>query len=131
MKQLTVFVLVIALVTTGCASATSQVRTQPARDPALLADYVQRLPIGARVRARLEGGGSVNGTLMKADDRAIVIQPHTRIPEAPVELPLDRVAAVELDTGTHTGRTVGVAIAASVGGVLAFFLVLAAIYGGD
>jgi len=124
--------LIVALLTSGCASATGQVRTTPPTDVTLLAGYVQRLPVGSRVRARLTSGGSIDGSLMKADDHAIVIQPHTRLPEPPVELTLDRIASVELvSPGGNTGRTVGIAIAASVGGVLAFFLILAAVYAGD
>jgi hypothetical protein len=132
MKRAVAVGLVASLLASGCAGATRQVRTAPPGDLTLLAGYVQRLPVGSRVRVRLAGGGSVAGSLMKADDRAIVIQPHTRLPEPPVELTLDRIAAVELDApGGNPGRTAGIAIAAGVGGALAFFLILAAIYAGN
>jgi hypothetical protein len=102
-------------------------------DPALVASYVKQLPIGSRVRVGLTGGARIKGTLMTSNDREIVVQPRTRIPEPPLQIAMDRIVAVELETNSNSnlGRTIGVGVAAGVGGTLAVFLVLAAIFAGS
>jgi hypothetical protein len=102
-------------------------------DQALVASYVKQLPIGSRVRVGLTGGARIKGTLMKANESEIVVQPRTRIPEPPLQITMDRIVAVELETNGNgnLGRTIGVGFAAGVGGALAVFLVLAAIFAGD
>ncbi len=103
--------------------------TTPRADHALFASYVKQLPIGSRVRVGLAGGSSVRGTLMKTDDREIVVQPRTRIPEAPIEIALDRIVAVDLETnGNNVGKTVGIGFAAGAAGALSVFLILVAVF---
>ena len=98
-------------------------------DPALFSSYVKQLPIGSRVRVGLTDGTRVKGTLMKADDREIVVQPRTRVPEPPIQIAMDRVVAVELETnGTNVGKTIGIGFAAGAAGVLSVFLILAAVF---
>ena len=135
-------ILCFSLMCSGCASAAGgRFASAPApapppaasssqhADPALLASYVQQLPIGSRVRVGLTDGTRVKGTLMKAGDRELVVQPRTRIPEAPIQIAMDRVLAVELETnGTNVGKTIGIGFAAGAGGVLAVFLILAAVF---
>jgi hypothetical protein len=102
-------------------------------DPAVVASYVKQLPIGSRVRVALTGGARVKGTLMNATDREIVVQPRTRIAEPPLQIAMDRIVAVELETAGNgnLGKSIGIGIAAGVGGTLAFFLILAAIFSGS
>lgn len=134
MRKLLALVTIGSLLASGCASAGApRVQTSAATpaDPALFASYVKQLPIGSRVRVDLAGGKRIKGTLMKAGDTAIVVQPRTRIPEPPVEVPLATVVAVELEQGGGTGRAIGIAAAAGAGAALAVLLVLAAIFAGD
>jgi len=133
LKQSLTIVLCAALVASGCAS--SGMRTAPAPaapivDQQTMRDYVQRLPAGSAVRVEEIDGRSFRGTLMRSTDTAVVVQKNTRIPEPPIEVPLDRVARITLDGGSHgsTGRALGIGIAAGVGGVLAFFAILAATF---
>jgi hypothetical protein len=126
-----------AVMTTGCGARLSHTRTAPAPpqasarsrvDPALIADVVRQIPVGARVRVVREGGGTISGTLMRRDSDPILIQRRTRVPEAPAEVPIREIVAVELDKGTSTARAVGIAIGAAAAAQLSVWLILAAIY---
>ena len=132
----TVAALVCAAVTTtGCASASgpriAQAPSAPVQDSAVLADYVQRLPVGSRVRVERSGGEVLRGTLMKATADSIVVQKNTRVPEKPVEIALSDVTRVTLETGSSsTGKTIGIGMAAGAAATLGVFLVLALIFAG-
>ena len=142
-RQLLVVVLCSALVAPGCASASgprvargapppAQEPNAAAQDTTLLAEYVQRIPVGSKVRVERTNGGSLRGTLMKASADALVIQKNTRVPEPPVEVPLAQVARVTLDTGGNSvGKTVAISVGAGVGATFGILLLLAAIFGGD
>jgi hypothetical protein len=126
-KQLTAVTLALALMTPGCASAGRTpvaAAPQPAVvDTASMADYVQRLPAGSKVRVERTDGTSLRGTLMKATGGTIVVQKDTRVPEPPVEVPVAQLARVTLNSGgTSTGKAVAIGIASGVG---AFFAILA------
>jgi hypothetical protein len=60
-------------------------------------DYVKHLPIGAVVLARLEGGHTVGGVLMKVTDDSVTLQPRVRIPEPPVVIRLEDILTIELE----------------------------------
>jgi hypothetical protein len=68
----------------------------------------------------------MKATLMHATSQAITVQARTRVPEPPIEIPLNAVArvAVENGSGTSTAKAVAIGIAAGVGtflGILAIF----------
>ena len=109
----------------------AQPRSTSLPDRALLTAYLERLPAGSRVRARLAGGDTVRGTLMQATAKGIVLQPRTRIPEPPLTIPIERIKAVEIDTSSGTGRAVAIGAAAGGAAALGVILILAAIFAGD
>ena len=139
--------LIAGLTASGCATA-AEIRRAPApvpqfqtsavqpsatgrtqTDAVLLAEYVQKLPIGSRVRVHLADGRRQRGTLMDATAERIVLQPRTRIPEPPVRITLDRIVAVELESPNGSvGRAIGIGIAAGAGAILGVLLLFAAIY---
>jgi hypothetical protein len=134
LRQTLAVVLCCALITTGCASAAgpriAPAPAAPVQDNATLADYVQRLAAGSKVRVEQTNGSSFRGTLMKATPQSIVVQKNTRVPERPVEIPLDRLARVTLDNGhSSVGKTVAIGVASGVGATLGFLLILAALIG--
>ena len=135
MKQVVAIILTAALVTTGCASAgRAVVATGPApngTEMRAMADYVQKLAAGSRVRVERTDGHVLHGTLMAASGEKIVVQQNTRIPEPPIDVPIARLARVTPETsGTSTGKAVAIGIASGVG---AFFAILAIAFaaGGD
>jgi hypothetical protein len=137
MKRVLALVLSVALAGGGCATARgSQVvaaeprSDQRGSDSTLMADYVQRLPAGSRVRAVLADGQTLHGTLMRATDTTLVLQPRTRVPEPPIQLAIEKVASVELEPASSTGKAIAVGIVSGAAGTLAVFLVLALILGG-
>jgi len=128
-RKIVAAVVCAALATTGCASAGPRIpQAAPgARDTAVLADYVQRLSAGSKVRVEQTDGTSFRGTLMKATPQSILVQKTTRVPEAPVEIPLDRLTRVTLDNGSSPGRTVAIGVGAGVAATFGVLLLLAAL----
>ena len=113
----------------GCASAGGprlQAAPQSAAATATIAEFVQRLAPGSRVRVDLTDGTSLNGTLMKASADAVVVQKRTRVAEPPIEIPMAQVARVTVDNGSGTSTAKAVAIGITVG-VASFFTILAII----
>lgn|SRR5262245_26974799 len=130
MRRLVAAMLCAAMVTTGCASASgSHMATtlQPgAGDTSAMADYVQRLAAGSRVRVERTDGATLHGTLMKATADSIVVQKNTRIPEPPVEVPLAVVARVTVEHGSSSGRSIALGIVSGVAVFLGILAILAA-----
>ena len=137
MKPIITLVLCAAIAAQGCATTgaargatttTPQARTA---DRAVLAEYVRTLPLGSAVRVDLAGGRALRGTLMKATDQDIVISPRTRIPEPPVEVPLDTVVAVTPDSQGRSNLAVaiGAGVAAGAGAAVAVFMIIVALMG--
>jgi hypothetical protein len=134
-RQTLALALCCALVTTGCASAAGpRIAQAPAarvQDSGTLADYVQRLAAGSKVRVEKTDGTSFRGTLMKATPESILVQKNTRVPERPVEIPMDQLTRVTLDTGSSMGKTVAIGVGAGVAATFGVLLILAAIFAGD
>jgi hypothetical protein len=93
-----------------------------------MAEYVQKLQLGTRVRVDLASGRTVKGTLMKATDRAIVVQTRTRLPEPPLELALTDILAVTPESSNGIGRAIGIGAAAGAAASLGVILLLIAIF---
>ena len=143
MRKLLCLMLTTTLVLPGCATARAtdaRMHTIDARinttggrqsvDPRVMADYIRQLPVGSRVRLSRLKGDDIRGTLMKNDGDPLVIQRRTRVPEAPIAVPLQNVLAVELDTPANgnAGRTIAIGAAAAAAGTLTVLFVLAAIF---
>jgi hypothetical protein len=129
--------LTLTIPTGACASAGRTPATattlQPSvADRATMADYVQKLPMGSKVRVERTDGTALRGTLMQAGGESIVVQKNTRIPEPPVSIPLGELARVtpENGGGIGAGKAAAIGIASGVG---AFFAILAIAFaaGGD
>jgi hypothetical protein len=119
----------------GCAtSASGRVRGAghaKGPDATLLGEYVRSLPLGSAVRVERAGGGNLRGTLLRATDRSVVIQPLTRIPEPPIEIPVTELLSVtpgSAGRGVSIGKAIAAGAAAGAGGALAVFLILVAVY---
>ena len=133
-RQLTAVVLCAALMTGGCASSGGTRVTQdpqtPAVDRALLADYVQKIPAGSKVRIERTAGGSLRGTLLRSTADNVTVQRNTRVPEQPVDVPFSTITRLTIDTGgTSTGKTVAIAVGAGVGVTFGILFLLAALLG--
>ena len=128
-------VVTVTLAGSACATTTPRMQTAAApsadaRDRALVAEFVQKLPVGARVRVYLTDGSRERGTLMDATAERLVVQPRTRIPEPPREIPLQRVLGVDVENGNggSVGRAIGIGIASGAGAFLAVWMLLVALY---
>jgi|SRR5882672_6650621 len=135
-KHTMCLIVCAAVIASGCATAGST-RVAPAyagqqgAARSVLVDYMQRLPPGTLVRVNRAQGHSVRGTLMKATDQSIFLQPKTRLPEGIVEIPVDDVLAVtpEPTSGNNLGRAIGAGAAAGAAVTVAIFLILIAVAG--
>jgi hypothetical protein len=125
----------LVLLLPGCATTGAIDRTvsesQWTSAQASMADYVQRLPVGSRVRVDLADGRRLRGTLMRANDTSVLLSPATRVPEPPVEFAVRDLRAVELDRSTGIGKVVAVGAAAGAAATLGVMLLLYALLGGD
>lgn len=132
MSQRTTALLVcLTLAASGCATTGARgVTLVPNADRAVIAEFVRGLPVGSAIHVQRTDGRSVRGTLMKATDQSLVIQPRTRIPEAPLEIPLADVLSVtpEKRGGTSLGKAIAIGAAVGAGATLAVLMIFAAIY---
>lgn len=133
-----VIILCVVTTTAGCATAgttpvsAAAISDQGSTSRRILAEYVQKLPVGTEVRVARSSGHSLRGTLIKGTDQSIFIQPKTRIPEPLVEIPLSDVLQVVPERrggGSNIGRAIGAGAAAGAAATLAIFLVLFAVAG--
>lgn len=132
LKRIVAALVCAALATTGCASAGGQRIPQAApgaaiQDKAVLADYVQRLSAGSKVRVERTDGTAFRGTLMRATSQSILVQKNTRVPEAPIEIPLEQLTRVTLDNGSSMGKSVAIGVTAGVAATFGVLLLLAAL----
>lgn len=142
MQRLIVLLVCASMMSGGCAARSSgqvsgstrdaqksQDTERAAVDASLMRDYIRQLPVGSKVRLVRTDGDVIRAILMKNDADPIVIQRRTRIPEAPVEIAVRDIAAVELETNSgSTGRSIAIGAAAAVGATLGVLMLLAAIF---
>ena len=131
-RQSIALLLVVATVSTGCASAhvTRVVPTRMAAADARaeMADYVRRLPVGSRVRVERASRQAIHGTLMAADADVVIVQRATRIPEAPISIPVDEISRIQIEERSNWARAAVIGAAAGAAATLGIFLILAAAF---
>lgn len=134
-ERLFALLLCATLAASGCAARGLRAASAPTPaasvdNRAVLAEYVQKLPPGSAIRIELGNRRTLRGTLMKASDRSLIVQPRTRIPEQAVEVALDDVLSVtpETSNGGSLGKSIGIGAAAGGGAALTVFLILIAIF---
>lgn len=137
MSRQTIALTLCAALVSGCASVggprvapgAQPPGSRPATDPAVMAEYVQKLQLGTKVRVDLANGKTIKGTLMKATERSIIVQTRTRLPEPPVEIVLTDVLAVTPESSSgNVGRAIGIGAAAGGAAALGVILLLIAIF---
>jgi hypothetical protein len=125
-------VLVVALTGTGCASASTRgpMSTPVVVQSTAMADYIQRIPVGSRVRLERTDGQVLHGTLMQASAAGVTIQKNTRIPEPPIEIPVASIARMTLDQrgGTSPAKAIAIGVASGVGAFLVILGIIAATF---
>ena len=133
MKRVMALVLCVALATAGCATTgTTGAVVAPSgvavANQSVLAEYVQRIPLGSPVRVQFANGKELRGTLMKATEQNVVVQPKTRVPEPALEIPLGEVmgVAVESKKGGSVAKSIAIGAGVGVGAAVGFMLILIA-----
>jgi hypothetical protein len=125
-------ILVASLVGSGCASAgTTRVisaHTAPQEVRNEMIDYVQRLPVGSRVRVDRTTGRTIHGTLMAADPEAVIVQRATRIPEAPISIPVRDIARIQIEERSNLAKAIIIGAAAGAGATLGVLFLIAAAF---
>lgn len=98
-------------------------------DPAVLAEFVQTLPLGSAIRIEMAGGRVLKATLMKATAETLTVQLRTRIPEPPIEVPLRDVLRITPDGqgGATVAKMIGIGIAAGAAASVAVFMIIVAL----
>jgi len=134
-QRMVCVIMCMAMAASGCATAGStrvasaSIGQQGTATRGVLVDYVQQLAPGTLVRVSRAQGHSLRGTLMKATDRSVFIQPKTRLPEAIVEVPVDDILAVTPEPTNRggIGRAIGAGAAAGAGAAIALILIIIAV----
>jgi len=139
MKRMLAIVLCVSLGTSACASAggpryvtapapAAAQSGSPVVDPAVMSEFVQRIPAGSRVKVERAKGDTIRGTILKTTPDALVVQRNTRVPETPVEVPYSTIARVTLDDGrgSSVAKAVGIGVASGVGSFFAILAIFAA-----
>lgn len=133
MRKLMALVMCAATGMSGCATVNGGAAPQsnPVQVTAVMASYVTSIPVGSPVRVGLVDGRSCAGTLMRADERVLIVQPKGRIPEAPREVPMDQVLSVEIQRPSGIGKVIAIGAAAGAAATFGVLLLLYAALGGD
>ena len=132
MRRPLALLLTCILAAPGCATSGGRVspQTELAVVTPAIAEFVQKLPLGSALQVDRRQGRSVRGTLLKATADLVIVQPSTRLPEAPVEIAMTDIVRVQPTTsnGRSLGKAIGVGAAAGAGAALGVFLILLAIF---
>jgi hypothetical protein len=138
MKRCLSFLLAVTLAVPACATSRASripatlalpAQQPSAVDPKVMADYVRQLKVGSRIHLARTNGDEIHGILMKNDGDPLVVQRRTRIPEAPIEVPLREVLSVELEVKNgNPARTAAIGAVAAVSATLGVLLILAAVF---
>ena len=97
-------------------------------DKALLAEYVQKLPLGTKVRVDRLSGGAIHGTLMKATGDYVVVQRRTRLPEPPEQIALEQITGITPQSSSSVGKAIAIGAGAGAAAALGTILILIAIF---
>jgi hypothetical protein len=98
-------------------------------DPAIV-EFAQTLPLGGAVLVDRRQGKRVSGILLKATADHLVVQPRTRLPEPPKEIPMTDILRIQPQSanGRSLGKAAGIGAAAGAGAALGVFLILLAVF---
>ncbi len=133
-KRAMTVVTCAAIAASGCATHGSAriapIYASPGSDGrTALIEYVQKLPPGTAVRIDRVKGRTLRGTLVKATEQRVFLQPKSRLPEGVIEISMDEVVGVTPDTsgGNNVARAIGVGAAAGAAAALGVFLIIVAL----
>jgi hypothetical protein len=105
-----VYGLILALSTVGCAARGTTQRAardgdlswSEAERVAAMSQYVERLPVGGRVRVQTVDGVRWSATLLSADPQRVVLQPRGRLTEPARAIPIASLQLIEPEG--HSGN---------------------------
>jgi hypothetical protein len=124
MRRTIALLLILAVTSTGCAVRSAG--TSPAPQPSIASSpgsgtpwlsraYLEKLPIGGRVKVGLANGDRFDATLLGVTDEALHVQRRTRIPERPIAIPLSELAMVTVPEKSRGGLAASIAAGAVAG----------------
>ena len=124
--------LSVAVGASSCATAGGRVSTvagPPEADPAI-GEFAQKLPPGSAVLIERRLGKRVSAILLKATPDHVVVQPRTRLPEPPIDIPMADIVRLQPESpnGRSIGKAIGVGAAAGASAALGVFFILLAIF---
>ena len=124
MHTITTLVLMLVLVAGPVAAA--QKEMAPVDQVRALRSLAGGIPIGSRVKVQVREGRRMTATLMEVTNDAVVVQRVTRVPEPPVTVRFDELAALQRQdkSGFTVGKAVGIGLAAGAGAILTLFAIM-------
>ena len=85
----------------------------------------EAIPLGSRVKVQTLDGKTIKGTLMRADDTAVMVKKNTRRPEPAVLVPYDRLSNLERqhEGGMSVAKAVAIGLATGAGVIVSMFVI--------
>lgn len=121
--------LLLALLTVGCAArgatALAPATLGEADRVAVFRQYVERLPLGSRVRVQTSDGARWSATLLSADHERVVLQPRGRLTEPARTIPIASLQLIEPEAhgNNQLAKAVGIGVVAGAATFLTILLV--------
>jgi hypothetical protein len=91
---------------------------------AVLRSYVERLPVGGRVRVQTVDGTRLSATLLAADRDRVVVQPRGRLTEPARAIPLASLQLIEPESQGGNNHLVKAVAVGAVTGAATFLTML-------
>ena len=121
-RQLLVFVLLIALVVPSGAGAQAPVDVWKT--------FAGRIDVGTELNVRLRNGQKFRATLLDAGEDVLLLQPKTRIPVPAQPVAYEAIVSLErAKRGIGAGKAVAIGVATGVGAFFGIFLTILAVWG--
>lgn len=128
MKRGPALAIVATLMLNGAAVGAQPTVPAPER---IAGEFVQRLAPGTSIKLTLSDGKKMSGTLIAAEEDAVMVRPKARIPEGIRRIPVAEIADADIVRPSPVGRTIAIGAAVGAGAALGFLFVLAYVFGGD
>ena len=120
--------LIVSFMTAGnVLSAEAATAAKADQELAAWRKVAEAIPLGSKVKVQLVDGKTVKGTLMRVDDKTVMVKRSTRRPEPGVVVPFDMMSMIERDHGGGFGLGKALAVAGVTAGVAVLTLFVIAL----
>ena len=113
--------LIVSIFSLGVGQAHAQVD-----ESAAWRQVAETIPLGSKVKLQTVEGKRLSGTLMRVDDKALMLKRNTRRPEPAVTVAFSEMSKLEREQpggGMNIAKAIGVGLAAGAGVFFSLILI--------